>query len=155
MKADEISIIEFFRQPKQLIVFNPQRIYHWTERECQQLWDDTIRVAQDASVSSHFLGTIIYAEYGTPKGSCIPRSIFLDGQQRLVTISLLIAALRSISCKDKCPLDPKYEEINDRFLFNSQERGQLHYKLMLAQKDMDIFIRLTRRGVIIRLLTAN
>jgi len=140
MKAEQISIIEFFQQPKQLTVFNPQRTYRWKESECRKLWDDTIRAAQDTSVSSHFLGTIIYAEYGMPKGSCVPKCILIDGQQRLVTLSLLIAALKNIS---KCPLDKKYAEINDMFLFNSQERGQLHYKLMLAQKEMDTFVRLT------------
>jgi uncharacterized protein with ParB-like and HNH nuclease domain len=83
MKAEEISVIDFFQQPKQIIVYNPLCNYHWEEIECQQIWDKVIQIGQHTSVPNSFIGTIIYTEYGTPKESCVPRLILIDGQQRL------------------------------------------------------------------------
>lgn len=109
MKAVEISTLQFLQQPMQMIVFDPQRIYQWTDKQCQQLWDDVVRVAKDDSVSNHYMGTIIYVECGIFKRTPVPKLILLDGQQRLVTISLLIAALAKKNNTTKEQMDIRHK----------------------------------------------
>ena len=141
MKATEVSLLEFFKQPMQMIIPNPERHYRWEEKQCQKLWDDIIQVAENESVTSHFIGTIVYVEYGILKRTSVPRLVLLDGQQRLITISLLLAALAKTD-NSTGQTGIKHKEINDLFLFNSQEGGEFYCKLIPAQGDRDIFFGL-------------
>ncbi len=141
MKATEISLLEFFKQPMQMIITDPERIYYWTEEQCQKLWDDIVRVAEDDSVDSHFIGTIVYIEHGILRRTEVPRLILLDGQQRLVTIALLLAALGKTDSNTEQTY-AKHQEINDLFLFNSQERGEFYCKLIPSQGERDTFFSL-------------
>jgi uncharacterized protein with ParB-like and HNH nuclease domain len=141
MLAIETGLLDFFKQTMQMIVPSPERNYCWTEKECQHLWEDIIRVAEDESVNSYFIGTIIYVEYGILRRTPVPRLILLDGQQRLITIALLLAALAEAD-NDTGQEDLKREEINDLFLYNRQENGEFRCKLVPAQGDRDIFFSL-------------
>lgn len=136
MEAAELGLLEFFKQTMQIMIPDPTRSYRWTEKECQQLWDDIIRIAKDDSAGGHFIGTIIYVEHGILRRTPVPRLILLDGQQRLVTIALLLAAL------GKADEDAKHREINDLFLFNGQEKGEFRCKLLPAQGDAETFFSL-------------
>lgn len=142
MKATEISLLEFFQQPMQMIVAGSDCSYHWTEKQCQRLWDDIVRVAEDESVHSYFIGTIVYIEHGILRRTYIPRLILLDGKQRFITISLLLAALRKTNDKTTGRTNIKYKKINDLVLFNLKEKGEFYYKLIPAQSDQDTFFRL-------------
>jgi uncharacterized protein with ParB-like and HNH nuclease domain len=144
MIATETSLIEFLQEPMQLVITRDQHTYHWTEKQCQQLWDDIIRVAENESVPSHFIGSIIYIEKGMFPVAPVPRLLLLDGQQRLVTISLLLAALGKALDGISGGTDISRKQINNYFLFNSQERGALHYKLMPSPNDRDTFVRLIK-----------
>ena len=143
MKATEISLLEFFKQPMQMIAPNSERPYHWTEEQCQKLWDDIVRVAENESVTGYFIGTIVYIEYGILRRTVVPRLILLDGQQRLITVSLLLAALGKAD-NNTGQAGIRHKEINDLFLFNSQEKGEFYCKLVPAQGDKDTFFGLIR-----------
>lgn len=41
MKATEANLLEFFKTSPQFVIPIYQRTYSWTERECQQLRDDS------------------------------------------------------------------------------------------------------------------
>ncbi len=123
------------------MVPNPQRYYCWTEKQCQQLWDDIVRVAENDTVQGYFIGTIVYIEYGIFIRTSVPKLVLLDGQQRLITISLLLAALGKTD-NNTGQAGIRHKEINDLFLFNGQERGEFYYKLIPAQGDKDTFFRL-------------
>jgi len=143
MKAIEVNLLDLFQQPLQMIVSDPHRSYRWTEKECQQLWDDIIWVAENESVPSYFIGTIVYIEYGILRRTVVPRLILLDGQQRLITVSLLLAALGKADTNTG-QAGKRHKEINDLFLFNSQEKGEFYCKLVPAQGDKDTFFGLIR-----------
>ncbi len=142
MIATETSLIKFLQEPMQLVVTSNQHTYHWTEKQCRQLWDDIIRVAENESIPSHFIGSIMYIEKGMFPVASVPKLLLLDGQQRLATISLLLAALGKALDGTRGQTDISRKQINNCFLFNSQERGELHYKLILSPSDRDTFIRL-------------
>lgn len=72
----------------QLVIPVYQRVYAWTEAQCNTLWEDVLQAGRTGS--PHFAGTILY----NVEESGARRMDVVDGQQRLATVSLMIAALR-------------------------------------------------------------
>jgi uncharacterized protein with ParB-like and HNH nuclease domain len=140
MKAAEFKLIDFFREPVQMISANP-RGYHWTKEECQKLWGDIMRAAKDDSIYCHYIGTMIYVERGILARTPIPRYLLIDGQQRLATLSLIIIALEETKGWQQ---DSLSKEIHDILLFNPQGKGEFHYKLVLIGKDEVAFLSIAR-----------
>jgi uncharacterized protein with ParB-like and HNH nuclease domain len=64
MKATEVNLLKFLKQPNQFVIPIYQRTYSWTLKQCQQLWQDVLRAAENDSVSGHFIGSIVYIESG-------------------------------------------------------------------------------------------
>ncbi|WP_341946721.1 DUF262 domain-containing protein [Microbacterium sp. LWH11-1.2] len=64
-----------------------QRNYSWTEEQVSDYWYD-LRAAISAAQPYYFMGTVVVSRDGGPG------AIVIDGQQRLATTSLLLAAIR-------------------------------------------------------------
>ncbi|MDE0628036.1 MAG: DUF262 domain-containing protein [Bryobacterales bacterium] len=91
-----------FPPRKQYLIPSYQRNYVWTERDhWEPLWEDvkelTRQVVADEETKPHFLGAIITKEIGTV--GFITRWWVVDGQQRLTTLQVLIAAARAAFIK--------------------------------------------------------
>lgn len=142
MKATETSLLKFLQAPKQFNIPIYQRTYSWVEKQCAQLWDDVIRVAKNDAIPSHFIGSIVYIEKGIYQVASVPKLLVIDGQQRLTTISLLLAVLGKSLNSVHGESEINQKQINNYFLFNGEENGELRYKLMLTQSDKDTFFRL-------------
>src|SRR5271166_5944945 len=93
MKATEAKLLEFLKKSLQFVIPIYQRTYSWTERECRQLWDDIIRAGRNDAIPAHFVGSIVYVEKGLYQVSSQSPLLVIDGQQRLTTITLILAAL--------------------------------------------------------------
>src|SRR5438874_1539920 len=93
MKATATNLLKFLQGTKQFIIPIYQRTYSWERQQCEQLWNDIIRVANDEQTTAHFVGSIVYVEKGIYHISSVTPLLVIDGQQRLTTISLLLAAL--------------------------------------------------------------
>ncbi len=122
-----------------------QRTYSWTERECQQLWDDILRVGSDDDVAAHFVGSIVYIEtslYAVVEDSPL---LVIDGQQRLTTLTLLLEALaRSVGHEE--PMEGfSAEKIRSYYLLNPIESGEKRFKLLLTQNDRDSLLAILRQ----------
>jgi len=46
MKATEAQLLAFLKKAPQLRIPIYQRTYSWTQKECQQLWDDVLRAGR-------------------------------------------------------------------------------------------------------------
>ncbi len=70
-----------------------QRGYAWTERQLEEFWEDVSAVAE--SGRSHYTGAITVERIGLDAGMA-SRECFevVDGQQRLTTAAILLAALK-------------------------------------------------------------
>ena len=73
-----------------------QRPYSWTERQCQQLFDDLESILRE-NRPTHFFGSIVLQ--GTMRGSYTDYQV-IDGQQRLATVLLLFLAIRDCLLND-------------------------------------------------------
>ena len=90
---------------KQWVVPSYQRNYVWTEEgQWQPLWEDLMALTErvrdadsaGADAEPHFLGTIITKHSpGYMRGGVINYWSVVDGQQRLTTVQLLLAAARA------------------------------------------------------------
>ena len=104
MKPDKLSIHDLFQKERRYVVPLYQRAYVWNEEDqWQPLWDDIERQAEGCLTSatsiprrSHFLGAVVL-NVQKIVGSAVARSEVIDGQQRLTTLQLFIAALRDFA----------------------------------------------------------
>lgn len=142
MKATETQLVKFLQGTRQFIIPIYQRTYSWTEKQCEQLWNDIVQVAKNKDIPVHFIGSIVYIEKGLYQVSDVPQLLVIDGQQRLTTLSLLLAAYgKALEGKEDSD-EITTKKINNYFLFNSEESGEKRYKLILTQSDKDTLINL-------------
>ncbi|SFJ79841.1 DUF262 and DUF1524 domain-containing protein [Thermoflavimicrobium dichotomicum] len=141
MKATETNFLDFMRGVKQFQIPIYQRTYSWNQKQCQQLWNDIERVARDESLAAHFLGSVVYIEKGLYQVTSIPQLLVIDGQQRLTTISLFLAAFADVisSGEKECTLISA-KKIRNYYLFNADEEDEKRYKIYLTRKDREAFI---------------
>ncbi|RWM45563.1 DUF262 domain-containing protein [Mesorhizobium sp.] len=135
MKATEAKLLAFLKKSPQFVIPIYQRTYSWTERECRQLWDDIVRAGSDDAISVHFIGSIVYIEAGLSQVSHQAPLLVIDGQQRLTTVTILLAALAEALGDDE-PIDGfSARKLRNYYLLNPEESGDRHYKLLLSQTD--------------------
>ncbi len=113
-----------------------QRPYSWDEEQCEQLWDDILYVGSRPQ-ERHFTGSVVWVQDGTFSASGIQPMLLIDGQQRITTLSLVIAALANYSRKyPEATLHFSYNEIMQRgYLVDTFRQGEDRYKLTLTRGD--------------------
>jgi uncharacterized protein with ParB-like and HNH nuclease domain/predicted transport protein len=135
MKATEANLLAFLRKSPQFVIPIYQRTYSWTSKECHQLWDDIVRAGTKDDIRVHFIGSIVYIESGLSQVSHQAPLLVIDGQQRLTTVTLLLAALVK-ELGDAEPADGfSARKLRNYYLVNPEEAGERHYKLLLSQAD--------------------
>ena len=141
MDAGTKNLLSFLGQNQQLTIPLYQRKYSWTERECNQLFEDILRVA-NSEENNHFIGSIVYMKQNAHMAGPIDDLMVIDGQQRITTISLLISALSDylFSNRNENVMSP--DNLINYYLINDKETGGLRYKLILTEDDKNAFIKI-------------
>ena len=135
MKATEAGLLAFLKKSPQFVIPIYQRTYSWTDKECRQLWSDILRTGSNSAISVHFIGSIVYIEAGLSQVSHQSPLLVIDGQQRLTTVMLLLAALATALAETE-PVDGfSARKLRNYYLLNPEETGERHYKLLLSQAD--------------------
>lgn len=136
MKATEAKLLDFLKKAPQFVIPIYQRTYSWTEKECGQLWDDIVRTGGDPAILVHFIGSIVYIETGLSQVVHHSPLLVIDGQQRLTSVTLLIAALAKALGDGAEPVDGfSQRKLRNYYLLNPEETGERNYKLLLSQTD--------------------
>ncbi len=143
MKADATPLLKFIKdnQKNQLVIPIYQRVYSWEKEQCKELWDDIIKVGGDDKMDGHFIGSILYVLDGiTHSDNAL---LIIDGQQRLTTITLLLTALKNyLNDEDEFLEKFSHKKIQNRYLINSDEKGDKKFKLILSEPDRDTLLSL-------------
>jgi uncharacterized protein with ParB-like and HNH nuclease domain len=135
MKATEAKFLDLLKKSPQFVIPIYQRTYSWTEKECRQLWNDILRAGGNEKITVHFVGSIVYIESGLSQVTHQSPLMVIDGQQRLTTVSLLLAALAE-AVADGEPFDGfSQRKIRNYYLRNPEEQGDRFFKLLLSQTD--------------------
>lgn len=141
MKANEANLLDLMGVAKmQFIIPVYQRVYSWGVKECAVLWDDVMRAGRDNA--AHFVGSMLYIPESESSATSISRVLLIDGQQRMTTFSLMIAALANYleSNPDEAGFlgDLKISALRKNYLFNDDDyNGLARYKLVLSQDDKE------------------
>ncbi|MFT2694640.1 DUF262 domain-containing protein [Helicobacter pylori] len=137
MEAYATTLLNFIKdnQKNQLVILIYQRVYSWEKEQCEELWDDIIKIGGNDKMNGHFIGSILYVLDGiTHSDNAL---LIIDGQQRLTTITLLLTALR-----DHLSDEVKRKEIEDHYLINSNRDGDKKFRLILSESDKDTLLYL-------------
>lgn len=148
MKASQTQLFKLLDGRKQFLIPIYQRTYRWTEKQCDQLWKDILRISNEEHGSNHFIGSIVYIEEGLNQASDNTQLRVIDGQQRLTTIMLLLKALGNAIEHFKTSNNISKIRIENSYLFNNDEDGERRYKLILTQSDKDTLINILEDGEI-------
>ncbi|MEG2568340.1 MAG: DUF262 domain-containing protein, partial [Acinetobacter sp.] len=135
MKAKEAKLLNFLQTAPQLVIPIYQRLYSWGIKECEQLWDDIIRCGEDNDNNGHFIGSVVYIEHGLYSVTSQSPLLIIDGQQRVTTASLLIAALAEAVGEEEFIEGFNQAQLRGFYLTNPLLSGEKRYKLILSQTD--------------------
>ena len=105
VKTDRVTVFDLFEKQRRYLVPIFQRGYVWTRGgQWEPLWQDVAEQAEvvrqnrgkSGAVRKHFLGAIVLNQAVTQVKQ-VAASEIIDGQQRLMTLQILLAALRDLA----------------------------------------------------------
>ena len=132
MDVHKSSLLAVFDAKQRLEVPLFQRQYVWSqEQQWLPLWEDIERKFIDTldgrkDAPNHFLGAMVLDQKQTPTGHVVVRQV-IDGQQRLTTLQIFLAAYRDFCKEQDC--DALASEC-EKFVFNTG---------MMTDPDVDRF----------------
>ncbi|WUJ71035.1 DUF262 domain-containing protein [Kribbella soli] len=133
LEASEVSLHKIFSSDFDFSIPNYQRPYAWGTDEAMQLLDDLAHALDQNADEPYFLGSIVLVkEHNSPPASVI------DGQQRLTTLTILLAVLRDLS-----PDHGLAAEIQNTIVEPGQQlmNREAKPRLTLRPRDKDFFAR--------------
>ncbi|WP_243884492.1 DUF4268 domain-containing protein [Cellulomonas fengjieae] len=135
----ETSFAGVLEGKKQYQVPLYQRVYSWGKKQLDQLWDDIIELAatrRDEPGASHFIGSLVLATSPDFNAVGVSKMLVVDGQQRLTTLTLLLAALRDHLAEtgDTASADA----IHAQYLVNVYDKGK-PTKVLPTQADREAY----------------
>ena len=128
-----------FPPRKQYLIPSYQRNYVWTQQDhWEPLWEDVKELtnhvlAPENRTKPHFLGTIITKEIGTV--GFVNRWWVVDGQQRLTTLQVLIAATHAVFSERG--LDQSADVLSDLLVNAPKEVSEASDKYKIKHKSSD------------------
>lgn len=150
LEAHDKLIREIFEGSYQFEIPDYQRPYAWTTEQATELFDDLVSAMQDTrnsgAISQYFLGSIVLI-----KNDREPKSWVVDGQQRLSTLTMLFAVMRTM-------MPDAADDITD-FLY---KKGKVslgeknEYRLIAREEDAEFFrTNIQEPGGIVQLIAST
>ena len=129
MKAEEMRLAPLLSGHKQFVVPYFQRVYSWRSQQWNTLFDDILELYELGAGHTHFLGSMVLLAEGAGEAP----TLVIDGQQRLVTLSLFLAGIRD-SARNA---DPGFaDDVHTTYLINP---GDHELKVLCTQQDRAAF----------------
>lgn len=136
MKAKQANLLKFLQVSRQFVIPIYQRTYSWKEEQCAQLFHDILRISADDDGAGHFVGSVVYFEEEQRTSTEVSEHLIIDGQQRITSVTLLLSALAELAQAHPGLLDATTPtKLQNYYLFNAEESGELRYKLVLTRGD--------------------
>ena len=134
MFANQIEFLQLLNGTVQYVVPRWQRRYRWGQSEIERLIEDLVTVAAAGPESGHYGGTMLTFSEPGPAG-IVKTYRVVDGQQRLTTISILLACIaESLGAQGVCG-DWTAQIIKDDRLTNPGKPQDRLHKLRLQKGD--------------------
>jgi len=138
MKADILTTKMLFQKDVRYVIPTFQRPYVWNqEDQWEPLWEDVQNTAEEyleqldklgedkrpeaeKRTGSHFLGAVVLQQQATATAELETRSV-IDGQQRLVTLQLLLHAAQVVFREQECL---KAARLVSKLIFNDKDYAE-------------------------------
>ena len=141
--AQPLALGRLLSDPFRFRIPSFQRPYSWTTKEAGQLLDDLSLAldeeAEDPASGEYFLGAMLLntaASTTTSAGSTVHDVV--DGQQRLVTLTILLAVLRDLLAQNDGELPHGLREHIECSKASAHQRA---YRIELRERERDFFRR--------------
>ena len=134
MQVDESTLRTILEGSKQYVIPLYQRPYAWKRENWAKLWEDLIELTRARRINkseAHFTGTLVL-DTGIVKPE-LTQFLVVDGQQRLTTLSVLLAAISNIYESTGDQLAAK--RIREQVLINTFASEENMYRLKPANFD--------------------
>ncbi|MGX5271742.1 DUF262 domain-containing protein [Bifidobacterium polysaccharolyticum] len=142
MDAGPVKLLSLIAdKSKRFIVPVYQRPYSWDKEQCEQLWNDVLAIER-LHESAHFMGSLVWIQEGTMGADGVTSALIIDGQQRITTVNLLLAALADYADSHQSQankLQFSCETLTREYLIDFSREGEGHYRLCLSQSDCDTY----------------
>ena len=134
MDARHIQFLQLLNGDVQYVVPRWQRRYRWSHSDIERLVEDLLTIAVAGPDATHYGGTLLtFREPGPPGVMSTIRVV--DGQQRLTTVSILLACISAeLGPEGRCG-DWTAKIIRDRRLTNPDMSPEKRRKLRLQNGD--------------------
>jgi hypothetical protein len=137
MKASEMTLQTLLGGPNQYVIPVFQRYYSWRQENWLGLWEDIVELHDTGQTSSrHFMGALVFLAEPTIPGQ-IPAYQVIDGQQRTITLALLLCALRDVATMRG--FSGLASQITNTVLVHPYHSGREHFRVYPRQRDRDQF----------------
>lgn len=137
MKADSTPLSGILTPAYRYVIPLFQRDYVWSKPDWENLWDDIIELRELKQQQPHFMGAIVFAaEQSVPNK--MPTYQVIDGQQRLITLSILLCAIRDVARENG--FSNLTGDIDSNYLMHSYKEGEEHYRVYPRWRDRDQYI---------------
>jgi len=148
MESRVLSLDDVLRERQRWCVPVYQRHYAWDvgdDGQLTRLWEDLEEKANESlaggSVYPHYIGAIIVAEPPNQPFGTVRQRLLVDGQQRITTFQLLLAAIREVARQQK---SDNLIPVIDAYLFNALSGGMSQpgvekYKLWPSSFDRKLY----------------
>ncbi|GAC1319490.1 MAG: DUF262 domain-containing protein [Chloroflexota bacterium] len=134
MRAEEMRLGPLLENPNGFVVPYFQRAYSWRRHQWNTLFDDILELYDLQLPTSHFLGSmVLLAEHAGDAASPI---LVIDGQQRIVTLSLFLAAVRE-AAREKAP--ELANQLHARYLVRAHHAGEPQPRILTTHGDRGAF----------------
>lgn len=147
METDVRKIEVILKEDRQFLVPIYQRRYQWNEKNLLPFWEDVVAKATEFldfndSRFEHYMGALIISPVnlvGTGIGQT-PKLQVVDGQQRLTSFQIFLAALREVARYHQFE---NFIKVVDGYLFNTpraMDKDTLtKFKVIPTKSDREIF----------------
>ena len=138
MKGQDRFLTEFIDGSKnRFIIPVYQRNYDWKKDNCVQLFNDLVKTAK-YNKTSHFFGSIVYASANNGNRNDY---LIIDGQQRLTSITLILAAIVNLIKEGVIAAQNENlcKYIEETFLIDKYNPAERKMRLKPIKNDCDSF----------------
>jgi len=146
VKAQETDLAGVLEGKKQYQVPLYQRVFSWRRKQLEQLWDDIVELAdarREAATTTHFIGSLVLASNPGNAAVGVAKYLVVDGQQRLTSLTILLAALRDQLVE--AGHDERAQGIDAQYLINPYDVGKPS-KVLPTQADREAYLAVIRRA---------
>ena len=137
MKPSIKTLGEILYSPSQYVIPVFQRNYRWERPNWEHFWESIIEIQRPDKRGNHFMGFLVFFPELAQPGQNTSFHL-IDGQQRLSTSSILLAAVRNIARQKE--QNELADEIHQDYLVHQRKKGDQHYRLFPKERDHDSYL---------------